>query len=508
MSKEFLPQELTGSLVDVSIKKFNEMTQGSSNQPAFSTREQFPRTDRGESIREEARKTAGLETFGSGLAGFTLPAAPHTSSTMHTSAFSAAVQTLYDIVPELRTNITDLASHLIVWWWGMNGERMDVNRLSSLSDSERAPIIEVLTRRTRDAAKILRDVNSVIPSEISRKIRVYGLWGHATSQERLANGLARGAQSSPDGHLNVLYLNQDDTLSNIMLEDAKEDEIIKQIGPWDSLFFEEFEGVIAARLKNTVAKRLRYHHVGAEIRADQDHSIRTDGKNASFFEGYRISFDDALPMQHVMNIMLDIVGDFGGFYTQLRDGYEKYHKYKYAGNPGEQERARIKLQQDIRQFGFDNRSSKRLLTTLLSIQPTYLQMTKWVKEQQALGDPSANLLQSRANSYLKRFVGLQSENYRARVLTDLKKNYNVTEAEAALMLRLMTDRVKPQAKFDTAQFVLPLFNSGSYLFEQYSIDANNNLLIKTLTLSSRLGSNKGVIEDLVGGIIRRTEAAQ
>ncbi|GEM_PF-3629036 len=496
-------QPLTLGIYENAIGKFGRLAEGERRAPVVSIPYQGARSDDSQSIRNEVENFSGMRTVEDVSAGLTLSLSPHTVARVSTSAIESAVQTTLGTKPSVLPE-EDVAAHLLTWWWGKDGSRCDLLQLSHLPDREREKYIQVIAQQVSDGVEVLRASLGLSKEDAAQAIKIYGLWGHGTAEERRQTGLSRGAQSSPDGHLNIAY-HPYENIHAANLQQVTLSETAKQIGAWDSITFYRFESTITEQIRRIVAART-HNNPAVEVAAVQTHSARSDGKALRFFEGHKVTFDRPVDFHTATVILLDTVDQFGTFYDKLSAHYAGYHKN--ITDSEKKAHIRKQLLEDAHAMKFEGPAGEELADYVLSMQPTYTQVTRWAQELQDEGkspdDPSVTTLVHLRGKYKAINDRLNRPGGRNFVRAILLGNYDITSFEADILLTMIEDRLKPAEEYRNIEFTMPKYFSGSYFFEDYEISEDRSIQVKSLTFSSRLGSTKGAIEDMLGVVIRRS----
>lgn len=552
MNRELLLKRLS----ETAITKFTRTLEPDNKLPFLVIPPQFGRSDNSpvSTIWQEADEFSGLYEVGPAVSGLTIAASAHTKDSTPASVLFAAMRQPFqgknlktDL--KLREPLRDVLEHLEAWIWGRNGTRMDLPQMAHLSKRERMPYIEALSYQIARGVSVLRHINDLERSEADREIEIYFVWGHATREERKFSGNSRGGQSNPDGHVKVLHLDYKGYKSDperVSLLPATNEEIVKQIGPWDSLIFEMFETPIRRKLEDVLRHALPA--VGFDSTATQNHGGRSDRRKVPFFEGYQFDFDEPVPIQDVFQATLDVIQVFSDHYDIMRDGYNAFHKTQ---DVQDKERIRFFLTQETQSrldFWFDEATN--LVDLALSIPPTRGQIERYIREitRTDLGDSEKvhHYLRNELRVPLSQNQSFEDVNYLSvmkyykleaeeakqlrhleQMLTEYEDHYDLftnpkragalarykrvfgryhglSAIDVDLFFTMIADRLKPISQTDSIEFTLPLFFSGSGFFEKYTIDGNGDIWVNVCTFASRLGTNKGVLED-IGWPVRREQ---
>lgn len=464
------------------------------------------RTNSGISIRAEAEAFAGLHDADGVLSGLTIPAAPHTLSSVRKEDLSARIESTIGRKPEIPVLSEDVAAHLLVWMWGEQGTRVDALALSLLPDTERQRYIDAIEHETERGVKLLSELLQLPPSEASKSLRLYGLWGHGTMDERKQTGLVRGAQSQEDFHINIAHLSSLETATLAESKEVTLSELMKQIGAWDTVVFELFDQKIQNRMLKIVQARLPGKVVG--VTTEQVHGSNSDGSAVRYHEGFRLKFLDGVTFSESMQVLLDIVQEGEVLYSGLRDRYDAYQKNN--ANPIAVASIRDEMLEFVTARGFDGKIGQKMVDLTLNVKPTYIQVCSYtdalMKEGKSEHDASLKHLQQTKKRYEKLHERLNQPNGREKFSQVLLNHYGFTQLEADIFTRKIEDHVRPVKEAGKIEFTMPVHMSGSYLFRDYDIKPDGTIGVNELTVATRIGSTKGMIEDLVGVVIRRETA--
>lgn len=478
-----------------------------------------PRTDTGKDILAEGIALSGYIQDGRSISTITANPSPHTWHEADQRQFLSTVEQVTGRAnPRLPFNAdAKVPEHLVVWWFGdefKDGEpkRVDLIALAGLPPEEQAEYFRGISEKTAESVRILQLLTDINYSE-NQYIEIYGTFGHSPLEDRIKSGLGRGSQSSPHGHLNVVYYDYNTRFAN--LAEGKEPtarELLKQFGIWDTELFNDVKGSVYHILRSIVENELPPENkYKVKQLIDIGQSFR--GASVPFFEGYPIEFDDYIEMETAMKIMTKVAGTFDGIYSGIHNFYKEYHK-NYR-DQAQRNGILHSLEQFLYDSGFQNPGTRRIIELFSEMKPTYGQINSWKKEMEDEGrernDPDYIRLDAVGRTYeslRNRLKGPQRE----RMKQILKGMYPVNKTdsrqadlELEMLLRVMTDRIlDPESDAKNIEFVMPGTISGSYLFDSYKLE-DGKIWVKKISLASRMGSTKGVVEDLVGLIISRPE---
>jgi hypothetical protein len=492
------------SIIDASLAHFPFFTHGDGTFPVIAAPSQGERSDTIDSIHHEVTLFSGVEERGPASAGLTFASSPHTVSTLQREKVLQATSKKIEGLPTLITENNEIAAHLIVWWWGEKGARYDIQKLAPLSDRERAPFLDNIAAQLTTGIDLMQDSLDLPKDQTTTNIQVYGLLGHATAEERQKEGLSRGSQSNPNGHINITYIPTQEITESASTEHVNLAELIKQIGPWDTVLFDLCKGAVSEKIRSIVETRTN-NNPPVEVRTNQDHSIRSDGKAVRFFEGYRMRFDEPITTNAALHILLDIVNQYEEYYQKTQFSYREYHKN--IGNKNKRDEIKADILSEAENMGFTNQIGEHLTDLILNIPPTYGQITTWAEELREEGrsndDVSLRILQGKKRSYKMIEQRLHTPEGKAFYKRGFQRMYGANDFEADILIRMAEDRIKSHEQYQDIQFTFPPQLSCSYLLE-WGRNEQGNINIHGISLATRLGSTKGALADLAGVVIRRT----
>lgn len=472
-----------------------------------------PRSDSGEALLKEGYSLTGLRMQDGVIGTITACVSPHTLRVIPREDFLGKVGKMTGKIDPMVPFEQDTPAHLLVWWFQDEGDklgRIDILKMAEMPEEQRRNVLSVIARETTTAVKLLEETCKPDKSQ-GQEVEIYGVFGHATAAEIQETGLGRGAQSSPHGHLNVAYFDYHESRRKAHRGiKPTSRELLKQYGIWDKILFDDISGSVYEIVNNVAERRLGPGKV--KLNYQTDYRRETDEAMAPHYEGYLLDFGENLDMEDAMLVLTDITGHFNRFYEGLLERFGAYHK-NYADDE-----ARDKIVRDIKNFaeslGFHGPAPEYFAELIETMKPTYGQLRHWIEEKKKDGvsetDPSYKHLSAAAKRYeeiARRLFGPE----RDVIVEEFMRHYEVDEEEAEMMIRFTMDKLinpKERDYYNFIEFVMPRHLSGSFVFGDHKIDENGKLQVRQLSLATRIGSTKGVIEDMIGVIIRRLEAGQ
>src|SRR5258708_2992957 len=184
-NRESTPASPVRSIVDASLTHF---TFGNRVLPVIEAPLQGQRADSTDSIRHEIELFSGVSETKPATAGLTIASSPHTIATFQREKLLRGASKTFEKLPNLNTENEDIAAHLIIWWWGENGARYDIQNLAPLSDDKRAPFLDNIANQLTSGINLMQDSLDLPEDQTTTNIRVYGLLGHASPEERQKEG--------------------------------------------------------------------------------------------------------------------------------------------------------------------------------------------------------------------------------------------------------------------------------------------------------------------------------
>jgi hypothetical protein len=421
---------------------------------------------------------------------------------------AASPHTTEMIKINLNNQEVKIPAHLIVWW-GKVGERIDFLSLSRMKKEEREKLIDLISSNIHAAWRVLYDS---LPEEryknnVSGFLEIYGLVGHATEEERKNSGLSRGAQSNPEGHINICFHPYDKYRKQVEKKGINAADFLKHTGVMDTIlmnnfgdFFSQITGLIFNIPNLSVSWELKH----------------ASSKNQIFiYEGLKLNFyEKPLQLNGALEFIAKIVGFYDQIYEDLKQGFENY--WKNIGNENKKTEIIRKLKHSLferlRQIGVRNvemfdRQIDSLVDMTLSFRPTYQQLKNWEKDENI--DKSLRDIISRLkNKYEKRRERLKSmTNEEKNAFVDrVARFYGVDSIVAeSLVLMIENQIADPADDSKNIKFTFPNQISLSWMIEEYKIGDNGEILVTKITVAPRFMTEKGAFEDIGGMRVIRKE---
>jgi len=421
---------------------------------------------------------------------------------------AASPHTTEMIKINLNDQEVEIPAHLIVWW-GKVGERIDFLSLSRMKEEERKKLIDLISSNIQAAWRVLYDS---LPEEryknnVSEFLEIYGLVGHATEEERKNSGLSRGAQSNPEGHINICFHPYDKYRKQVEKKGINAADFLKHTGVMDTIlmnnfgdFFSQITGLIFNIPNLSVYWELKH--------ASSENQI-------SIYEGLKLNFyEKPLQLNEGLEFIAKIVGFYDQIYEDLKQGFENY--WKNIGNENKKTeivgQLKRSLVERLRQIGvrnpeFFDRQIDSLVDMTFSFRPTYQQLTNWEKDEnidESLRDRISRL----KNKYEKRRKRLKSMTHKEKnsFVDRVARFYGVDSIVAeSLVLMIENQIADPADDWKNIKFTFPNQISLSWMIEEYEIGDNGEILVTKITVAPRFMTEKGAFEDIGGMRVIRKE---
>ncbi len=475
------------------------------------------RTNESRSIYLQTQRFGGVEEFNGGAAGLTSTPSPHTTTTVGRTALVEAVKRERGIENCYLPFKGDIApAHLIAWVWGEDLERVDITKLAQMTGKEREKFFRAAERQVASGVNILKRALSITDKEELMRIRHYGVFGHATSEERKTTGGARGAQSVADWHTNIAYLPRGEMTSLAHIEEVSVADLMKQMGILDTVTFSLFHPAERKRIEELTIQRLPNRKV--TITMDMAHGRATDGSEIAFHEGATLRFPDGISYTDAMQVLTDYVGDKEELNIGLRERFELYHKNK--SNRNFVAALKSETLQFVESKGYSGRFGEQLVDLTFGSKPTRIQLDKWIEDLKHEGrsreDASLQSLERRKNRYEKILQRLRQPDGKPNLdgLRQLNRvleiHFKMNPLEAEMFTRMIYDTVKTGEYIDSVddniEFTWPVHYSGSFIYDNYEVYEDGSIIVRSMSIASKLGSTKGALEDLMRVAVKRKMA--
>ncbi|GIW62629.1 MAG: hypothetical protein KatS3mg090_0455 [Patescibacteria group bacterium] len=410
----------------------------------------------------------------------------------------------------------NLPAHFIVWWMQTKNKskkvedfkRLDFIRLSRSSVKQNKQTIELIAKNIAFCVYAFMTSNKQIRFFNDRRILsehlfIYGLIGHSLPGSRSKYGFSRGAQSSPEGHLNIVFHNFKKYAKLAVLKKPEVDEWLKHLGPIDTVVYNLFRLEIS-EINALIMQSLGYQNFSVGF--DKNWQILDSKRKISFFEGFYICFDKRLEVSEVLFILSRLVKVYDGLYRLLGKYFCKY--YKSFNLVKQQVAIRSEFVDEVAMYLFDlggkslkrnwRQSAEKFVDFALSFVPTFLQVKHWSKNS-TLNRQNLQLL---FKIYSDEKQRLTVRSYQNKLIKQFMNRYDLDKTSASALLRMKLDLYKDETDWKSIQFTLPEKISLSYLISDY-VYKKGKVYAGKLSIAPRLMTQKGVFEDLAGTVILR-----
>ena len=431
------------------------------------------RTD-GHEIFEEGRRFAGSERRGRAEAVLTVVPSPHVTARVRSVDLCDALDGYIDgdvTLPPGMEDLEHVSPQLLVWWRdaiGTQEGRMDVLRLTTQPRYAQRCFAEVIGRQVAKAHRSIKVVTGQQPV-------VWGSWGHATVDERLASGRNRGVPTNEHGHMHVMAFDELHEKSGVW-GPAHIDARLNAYRPWTLLLHRRHGESVARYIQERNACVKPFERT---IVADDD---RIAGVNA----GYAVRFDEPLRFSDAYIELLDIAGSLEMAYRRLDDSHRQFH----VTPAGSAERARIyrELIDDVSMMGLPATEASKFVDFVLAIKPTYSQLLSWLDEADGDSESIAHLQQQvRRYERLRRSLAVRRQDGKGAMSAIL----SATLAEAS---------ERPPSS------VLNEHLAATYIWNVAG-ESKGELLMTGFDLYVSLDSTESAPEILTGRSLRRSTGA-
>ena len=400
-----------------------------------------------------------------------------------------------------------MPAHLIVWWWG-RGKRVDLINLSRLDSELRKKYLEAISQQIKQSVSFLfKYLPEDYQQKYSKWLEIYGLVGHANSNERKKTGLSRGAQSHPEGHINIVFHPYDKYREKGQKEEIDAADFLKHVGVMDTILMKKW-GDFFTQVSHFLLKSN-----DLSTSWELKHALSND--QISFYEGLRLNFyKRPINLNEALENICQVISFYDQFYQLLKSGFENY--WKNIGNENKKTEIISKLKhsliEKLRQIGVMNLKTfddqiDGLVDFTLSFKPTYQQLKNW-EQDESVDESSRKIISRLKNKYEKRRERLKSmTNEEKKAFVDKAAGfYGVSSIVAeSLVLMIKNQIADPANDWKNIKFTWPNQLSLSYMIEDYEIDNNGEILVKKITIAPRFMTEKGTFEDMAGMIIRRCQ---
>jgi len=397
--------------------------------------------------------------------------------------------------------------HLIVWWGNLK-KRIDFLSLSRMEKEEREKYLFLIGKNINFALQFL---HTKLPEEYrdnpAQVLEIYGLVGHTTDEERKNTGLSRGAQSNPEGHINICFHPYDKYRRQVEQQGINAADFLKHTGVMDTILMTSF-GDFFSQITGFLLK-IPNLSTSWELK----HAFSQD--QISIYEGLRLNFyEKPIGLGKSLEIVSSVIGFYDQFYQLLKEGFDSY--WRNIGNDGEKNKIISQIKQSLierlKQIGIDNlellnQLINNLVDFALFFKPTYQQLKNWEKDR-SINENSKKIISQLKSKYeqrRKRLKSMTSEEKKV-FIEKVAGFYGVSSIVAeSLVLMIENQIADPADDWKNIKFTFPNQISLSWMIEDYEIDDNGEILVKKITIAPRFMTEKGAFEDIGGMRVVRTE---
>jgi hypothetical protein len=389
----------------------------------------------------------------------------------------------------------EIPAHFIVWAADTSNDNpIAILNIAKTSDEERQRYWQLIAGGIEHAIHILK---TSLSEEEEHSIEIYGLGGHISPEERQATGLSRGAQSHPLFHVNVVAHQYQKYRKEAKLEKISPRDFLKQAGPMDTLFMNNFKYDIVTIINNI----LKQINTPFQTQAEEATGI---GKNlVRFYEGISIEFH-GLSVEESFETIGKIVCLFASLYDSLRHYFDIY--WLSSDQEQTKKEAMIQLELLLGKIDYPQKNDfiERLVEFAFSFSPTHQQLDHWLNQNQILLDENVKKRLLKLKKTYEYIQNMQPAN-RKKVLALLKGKYGFDDFQAEAYLQFLIDASSPGKNWKSIEYVWSGKLSFSYMLEKYHADENGQIIVEKITLAPRFFTNKGAFEDIGGlRVVRNT----
>ena len=445
-------------------------------------------------LEENKKFELGFKQDGDAFSLITPAASPHTPEMIK--------------IQDVNNQEVKIPAHLIVWW-GKIGERVDFLSLSRMNEEERKNIFSLIEGVIRSAWQFLYErLPEEYKNDSTKVLEIYGLVGHATKEQRTATGLSRGAQSNPEGHINICFHPYEKYRKQVEKRGINAADFLKHNGVMDTIlmknwgdFFSQITGFLLKIPKLSISWELK-------------HAFSQD--QISIYEGLRLNFyEQPIELNEALGIIAKVVGFYDQVYEDLKQGFESYWKNISDKDKKTEIIRQLKhcLVERLRQIGVTNvemfnQQIDSLVDFSLSFRPTYQQLKNWEQDKN-IDESSRKIISRLKNKYEKRRERLKSmTNEQKRAFIERVAGfYGVSLVVAESLVLMIENQIADPSEgkdWEKIKFTFPNQISLSWMIEEYEND-NGEILVKKITIAPRFMTEKGAFEDMGGMKVERSQ---
>lgn len=512
-------------------------------------------------IYHECESALGLTRVERAVAGASLAASPHITTRVPTKKLKEWIrQQRQDrgeggTVPLLPHNFgqdgslldndgeyPNVPAHFTAFMWEQERpssplDRLDYYRLAKMPPDEQDAYFRALMQTALKVygvfQKIYADMDfrvlNKLPAErilpvdelMRHNTPMFYLVGFSDLTTQLETGLNRGCQSNPDFHMHILAMLYN--YSQYTIQSVDPSVMAKQIGAFDSLFYPAINSLLEGEI--TFEDR-RFAVEGFEDYGSPQYPYRRP-----FFHGHRYrpfhpscpeGFEyTPFPIMHRLSAQELLFQN--EVYNAALECFLEY--YKLLGRHNDQQAVRAKFRERVMEVYHRRESALRFRPrrsfedglNLLErnifdiLRPTRRQIDALLSNPDQLSRESKTLLTAMRDRMQARRDAILDSQKRLAAARRLAQRFGLDEPGGFALIEIIHDRVrtKEDLQLKRPSLTMPGRYSATILSEPATnggdplCDHAGNLLVAYHTLSCRVGSQKGVVEDMHGVVLQR-----
>ncbi len=426
-------------------------------------------------IFEEARHTTGIRSDPeTGLAiGSAFAASPHTTERLGAAAWTAALETGFDLPAAPQSSLDEAAPHLVTWL-RKDGEGVEFTDPAGWSQEVR---VRAAALQARELAYLIRTLHAAT-GEMPTLAQALGY-----SDE---SGVGRGGASNPIWHMHAGVVRAVGPEVGEIRQRSEDPEAIAALrSPLDCIVFD--------RYAETVARVFNRALGGGKDFADVTPMLGESADN--MFSYYQAVFDQEVPLQNVIEAVMQATGPLEVMYAKLREYHKSFYTSLYMqmhakDRPGEEgartlaEKERLIAAEGLNGFDVREAEAESMLALVEKIRPTYRQLLLWQAELATDGrDLTGSLLQRKIDQYENFMNTEQGQRKRSPLLQRLLEDAALPEGD--------TDR-RPTALVSGRPSFFFAISPESY--ELYGEGAEQCVYVNEVKLGTCLSTQRMMME--------------
>ena len=423
-------------------------------------------------VYEEGKLFGGLEAVGDAEACLAPVPVPHVPATIPSKDFLKAAKDILGAEAELSPRydgVQYFSPQVVLWWKRKNNEKpYDLADIYDLPFQEKMDFFSVISRKSKEAVRLITSLKS--------KPAIWGTWGYGTTEERLKEGLTRGGPTVREGHLH--FTSFDHGEQRLAFRELPPKDKLNHYAPWDKIILKRFGISICTALSGFQPDN------GPLFRVKRENKVEHHPNGAiSIFNGFILDFESAVPLESVLQTLVEITGKAENTYRQIHKFFGFYHKARDDEN---RKRAVEEIGGVLQKIGFHSEPAQELIRFIVSIKPTYGQLLAWREEikRQEGGERDLEQIEKNINRY---------ERVRKRLEASNKKN--------SLNVAIVEDCLKKPGDSDIT-FTWPVHASFCYLIEDYEL-REEGIFVRSLHLYPEFVTTESAVERVLGVVLKR-----